>query len=68
MFKILSKKQIDAILMKIVANEIILIDDLNGNEECVTKMSENNADITYLVGGLKGLDKVGNAIKERYLK
>lgn len=65
--KILTKKQVDEILKRITANEIITIEcfkdkDINAH----TQMIENDADIIYLVGGIKGIIKVQNTLKRRY--
>lgn len=63
--KILSKKKIDEILKRITANEIIAIETPMDVDKH-TYMTENNADIAYLVGGIKGMTKVQNTIKNRY--
>lgn len=63
--KILTKKKVDEILKRIIANEIISIEtpmDIDKH----TCMAENNADIVYMVGGIKGMDKVINTIKREY--
>ena len=63
--KILTKKQIDEILKRITANEIIGIEhveDLDVN----TQLTENNAEIAYLVGGINGINKIQNTLKRRY--
>lgn len=63
--KILTKKQVDEILKRITANEIIGIEtpmDIQIRENMV----ENNAEIAYLVGGAKGMTKIQNTLKERY--
>lgn len=65
--RILSKKKIDEILKRITANEIIATEtpmDIDNR----TYMLENNADIAYMVGGIKGMTKVQNTIKSRYEK
>ena len=65
--RILTNKKIDEILKRITANEIIAIEtpmDIDKH----TYMVENNADIAYMVGGIKGMTKVQNTIKRRYEK
>ena len=63
--KILTKKKIDEILKRIIANEIISIEtpmDIN-KIEC---MDENNCEIAFLVGGIEGMCKVLNTLRKRY--
>ena len=63
--KIITKKKADEILKRITANEIIgieYIDDI----DAYTKFSENNADIAFEVGGIKGMTKIQNTLKMRY--
>lgn len=65
--RILTNKKIDEILKRITANEIIAIEtpmDIDKH----TYMVENNADIAYMVGGIKGMTKVQNTVKRRYEK
>lgn len=67
--KILTKKQCDEILERICANEIIqtecsVCDDI----EAETKMVENRAEIAYIVGGTKGMNKVRATIHQRTMK
>lgn len=67
--KILTKKQCDEILKRICANEIIqtecsVFDDV----EAETKMIENRAEIAYIVGGVKGMDKIHATIHQRKMK
>lgn len=64
--KVLSKKKCDEILKKIVANEIIQIEHGLRDIEAETKATENRADIAYLVGGIKGMNKVQNTVHKRY--
>lgn len=64
--KILSKKKCDEILKRIVANEIIQIEYGLRDIEAETKATENRADIAYLVGGIKGMNKVQGTLKKRY--
>lgn len=64
--KILSKKKCDEILKRIVANEIIQIEYGLRDIEAETKATENRADIAYLVGGIKGMNKVQNTVHKRY--
>lgn len=63
--RILTKKQVDEILKRITANEIIAIEYLQ-DIDAHTHLVENNADIAYLVGGTKGMDKIRNTIRSRY--
>lgn len=65
--KILSKKKVDEILKRITANEIIAI-ETPMDEENFEYMINNNIEIAYMVGGIKGMTKVQNTIKERYRK
>ena len=65
--RILTNKKIDEILKRITVNEIIAIEtpmDIDKH----TYMVENNANIAYMVGGIKGMTKVQNTIKSRYEK
>lgn len=64
--KILSKKKCDEILKRIVDNEIIQIEYGLRDIEAETKATENRADIAYLVGGIKGMNKVQNTVHKRY--
>lgn len=60
--KILSKKKCDEILKRITANEIIAIyssDDIEAQEKAI----ENRAEIAFIVGGIKGMTKVQNTVK-----
>ena len=63
--KILTKKQVDEILKRITANEIIGIEHVK-DIDAHTHLAENNAEIAYLVGGIKGLNKIQNTLKRRY--
>ena len=63
--KILTTKQVDEILKRITANEIIAIEYLK-DIDAHTQLIENNADIAYMVGGTKGMDKIQNTLKKRY--
>ena len=65
--KILSKKDVDEILKRITANEIICAECLN-DEDALAHMVDNNMEIAYLVGGLKGMLKIQNTIKKRFEK
>ena len=63
--KIITKKKADEILKRITANEIIgseYIDDIEAHIE----FSENNADIAFEVGGIKGMTKIQNTLKRWY--
>ena len=66
--KILTKKKCDEILKRITANEIIHIELQCGmhDMEAETKMIENRAEIAYIVGGIKGMNKIQNTLKQRY--
>ena len=63
--KIITKKKVNEILKRIAANEIIGIEYIN-NIETHTKLSENNADIAFEIGGIKGMTKIQNTLKRRY--
>ena len=63
--RILTKKQVDEILKRITANEIINIECID-NSEASTQLTENNCDIAFLVGGIKGMCRVQNTLKKRY--
>ena len=63
--RILTKKQVNEILKRITANEIIAIEYMK-DIDAHTQLIENNADIAYMVGGTKGMDKIRNTIKKRY--
>lgn len=63
--KILTKKQVNEILKRITANEIIAIECLE-DIDAHTHFVENNSDIAYLVGGIKGMEKVRDALSNRY--
>ena len=60
--KIITKKKADEILKRITANEIIGIEYMD-DIEAKTKFSENNADIAFEIGGIKGMTKVQNTLK-----
>ena len=63
--KIITKKKVNEILKRIAANEIIGIEYIN-DIEAHTKLSENNADIAFEIGGIKGMTKIQNTLKRRY--
>lgn len=65
--KILTKKKVDEILKRIIANEIISIETPMDIDKR-TCMAENNAEIVYMVGGIKGINKVINTINRKYEK
>ena len=65
--KILRKKDVDEILKRITANEIICAEYLH-DADALTQMVENNAEISYLVGGIKGMIKIQNTLKKRFGK
>ena len=62
--KILTKKKQEEILKRLVANNIIYLEG-NGDIECIEKFVENGAEIAFLVGGLAGMNKVGNTLHKR---
>lgn len=67
--KILTKKQCDEILERICANEIIQTEcSVCDDVEAETKMVENRAEIAYIVGGAKGMNKVRATIHQRTMK
>ena len=63
--KIITKKKADEILKRITANEIIGIEYIK-DIEGYTKLSENNTDIAFEIGGIKGMTKIQNTLKRRY--
>ena len=63
--KIITKKKADEILKRITANEIIGIECMD-DIEAYTKFSENNVDIAFEIGGIKGMTKIQNTLKRRY--
>ena len=63
--KIITKKKANEILKRITANEIISIEYIK-DIEAYTKLSENNADIAFEIGGIKGMTKIQNTLKRRY--
>lgn len=64
--KILSKKKCEEILKRITANEIIQIEYGLHDMEAETKATENGAEIAFIVGGIKGMNKVQNTLRKRY--
>jgi hypothetical protein len=62
--KILTKKKIDEILQKLGENEICLIES-NNLYDALIKITKNNADIAYAVGGISGIEKVRNIFNEK---
>ncbi len=67
--KILTKKQCDEILERICANEIIQMESsVCDDVEAETKMVENCAEIAYIIGGAKGMNKVRATIHQRTMK
>ena len=63
--KIITTKKVDEILKRITANEIIGIEYIK-DIEAYTKLSENNTDIAFEIGGVKGMTKIQNTLKRRY--
>jgi type III secretory pathway component EscV len=64
--KILTKKKVDEILKRIAENDIIAVKSV-GDFEAFEKHADNNAEVVFLVGGIRGLSKV-KKILERYAK
>ena len=62
--KIITKKKADEILKRITANEIIGIECIEDIEAHI-KFIENNADIAFKVGGIKGIVKVRNTLEQQ---
>ena len=63
--RILSKKDVDEILKRITANEIICAEYLN-DADALAHMVDNNMEIAYLVGDIKGMIKIQNTLKKRF--
>ena len=66
--KILSKKKCEEILKRITENEIIQIEYGLHDIEAETKATENRAAIAFIVGGVKGINKVHNTLRKSYNK
>lgn len=64
--KILSKKKCEEILKRITANEIIQVEYGLHDIEAETKATENRAEIAFIVGGIKGMNKAQNTLRKRY--
>lgn len=64
--KILTKKKQDEILKRLVANNIIYLEG-NGDAECIEKFADNGAEIAFLVGGIKGAEKMFNTVHNRIM-
>lgn len=64
--KIITKKKADEILKRITANEIIQAEYGLHDVEAETKATENRAEIAFIVGGFKGMNKVQNTLRKRY--
>ena len=64
--KILSKKKCEEILKRITANEIIQVEYGLHDMEAETKATENRAEIAFIVGDFKGMNKVQNTLRKRY--
>lgn len=62
--RILSKKKCEEILKRITANEIIQAEYGLHDMEAETKATENRAEIAFIVGGIKGMNKVQNTLKK----
>ena len=63
--KIITKKEVEEILKRSTANEFIGIEYIK-DIEAHTKFSENNADIAFEIGGIKGMTKIQNTLRRRY--
>lgn len=66
--KILSKKKCEEILKRITANEIIQIEYGLHDIEARTKATGNRAEIAFIVGGIKGMNKVQNKVQNTLRK
>ena len=64
--KIITKKKADEILKRITANEIIQVEYGLHDMEAETRAMENRAEIAFIVGGFKGMNKVQNTLRKRY--
>lgn len=64
--KIITKKKADEILKRITANEIIQVEYGLHDIEAETRATENRAEIAFIVGGFKGMNKVQNTLSKRY--
>lgn len=64
--KIITKKKADEILKRITANEIIQAEYGLHDIEAETRATENRAEIAFIVGGFKGMNKVQNTLSKRY--
>lgn len=64
--KILSKKKCEEILKRITANEIIQVEYGLHDMEAETKATENRAEIAFIVGSFKGMNKVQNTLRKGY--
>lgn len=60
--KILSKKKCEEILKRITANEIIQAEYGLHDMEAETMATKNRTQIAYIVGGIKGMNKVQNTL------
>jgi len=63
--KILTKKKVDEILKRITANEIIAIESIE-DINAYDKVAENNAEMAFLVGGFKGMNKIRDTLYKRF--
>ena len=63
--RILTKKKQDEILKLLAANEIIAINGLK--PEYFDSFGDNSINVVYAIGGIKGLQKVKNTLKN-YLR
>lgn len=70
--KILTRKKQDDVLKRLVAIEVIFrhfwtqLDMKEDNVECMQKYVENLTEISYEVGGIKGMAKVYNTIERLF--
>ena len=64
--KILTKKKQEEILKRLSANSIIYIEG-NKDEHCISYFAENAGEIAFLVGGIKGAEKMFNTVHNRIM-
>lgn len=64
--KILSKKKCEEVLKRITANEIIQAEYGLHDMEAETKATENRAEIAFIAGGFRGMNRVQNTLRKRY--
>ena len=64
--KILTKKKQEEILKRLTANSIIYLEG-NKDEECISCFADNSGEIAFLVGGVKGAEKMFNTVHKRIM-